>query len=73
MYDGITHALAGLTAAGGLNIHFVDLRDHFFRYPFEMLHYSEAAWRRWLNPTSNHNRYRVWDYRRVFEAAFRAR
>jgi hypothetical protein len=69
--DGITQALARLTAAGGLNIHFIDLRDHFFRYPFEMLHYSEAAWRRWLNPTSHHNRYRVWDYRRAFESAFK--
>jgi hypothetical protein len=69
--DGITRVLARLTDADGLHIHFVDLRDHFFRYPFEMLHYSENAWRRWLNPTSNHNRFRLWDYRRVFEGAFR--
>lgn len=69
--EGSTRALAGLMRRDGLQIHFVDLRDHFFRYPFEMLHYSDQAWRRWLNPTSNHNRYRLWDYERAFEACFR--
>jgi hypothetical protein len=69
--DGTTRALARLTNAEGLHIHFVDLRDHFFKYPFEMLRYSENVWRRWLNPSSNHNRLRLWDYRRVFEGAFR--
>ena len=64
-------ALRRLTRPDGLHIHFVDLRDHFFRYPFEMLHYSERTWRRWLNPSSNHNRYRLWDYRRVFEGNFK--
>jgi len=68
--DGITRALAALTKPGGLQIHYVDLRDHFFKYPFEMLAYSESAWRGWLNPTSNHNRFRLWDYRRVFEKYF---
>lgn len=68
--EGITRALAGLTQPDGLQIHFVDLRDHFFKYPFEMLRFSETTWRRWLNPSSNHNRYRLWDYRRVFEACF---
>jgi hypothetical protein len=68
--EGITRALAGLTKHDGLQIHFVDLRDHFFKYPFEMLRFSESTWRRWLNPSSNHNRYRLWDYRRVFNACF---
>jgi SAM-dependent methyltransferase len=68
--DGITRALAALTKPDGLHIHFVDLRDHFFRYPFEMLTYTEHTWRAWLNPTSNHNRFRLWDYRRVFEKYF---
>jgi hypothetical protein len=68
--DGSTRALAAVTRADGLHIHFVDLRDHFFKYPFEMLHYSESIWRQWLNPTSNHNRLRLWDYRRVFESYF---
>ncbi len=68
--DGLTRALAALTQADGLQIHYVDLRDHFFKYPFEMLTYSESVWRGWLNPTSNHNRFRLWDYRRVFEKYF---
>jgi len=67
---GIARALAALTRPEGLNIHFVDLRDHFFKYPFEMLRYPERVWYGWLNPSSNHNRWRVWDYRRAFEAAF---
>ncbi|MGE5249155.1 MAG: hypothetical protein ACM3QS_02980 [Bacteroidota bacterium] len=68
--EGVTGALAALTRPEGLHIHFVDLRDHFFKYPFEMLHYSRAAWNGWLNPSSNHNRYRVWDYRRAFDEFF---
>jgi SAM-dependent methyltransferase len=68
--DGITRALAAFTKPDGLHVHFVDLRDHYFKYPFEMLCYSERIWRGWLNPSSNHNRYRVWDYRRVFDKYF---
>ena len=68
--EGITHALASLTRPDGTHIHFVDLRDHFFEYPFEMLCYSKSVWYGWLNPSSNHNRYRVWDYRRAFAASF---
>lgn len=67
---GITQALAKLTAPGGIHLHFVDLRDHFFKYPFEMLKYSETVWRNFLNPTSNLNRYRLRDYNRVFAANF---
>ena len=68
--EGITRALSGLTRLDGIHLHYVDLRDHFFKYPFEMLRFSESTWRKWLNPSSNHNRYRLWDYRRVFEACF---
>ena len=69
--EGITQALARLTKPDGLHIHYVDLRDHFFKYPFEMLRFSESTWRRWLNPSSHHNRYRLWNYRSVFESCFR--
>lgn len=68
--EAITRALASLTKPDGIHIHFVDLRDHFFKYPFEMLRFSESTWRNWLNPSSNHNRYRLWDYRKAFEEAF---
>jgi len=67
---GITRALAALTRPDGVQMHFVDLRDHFFRYPFEMLRFSEKTWRTWLNPATNHNRFRLWDYRKAFEACF---
>jgi SAM-dependent methyltransferase len=69
--EGITRALAQVTKPGGLHIHYVDLRDHVFKYPFEMLCFSETTWRRWLNPSSNHNRYRIWNYRIAFESSFK--
>jgi SAM-dependent methyltransferase len=68
--EGITGALAKLTKPDGIQIHYVDLRDHFFKYPFEMLRFSESTWRTWLNPSSNHNRYRLWDYRNAFKSCF---
>jgi SAM-dependent methyltransferase len=69
--QSIVQSLARLTKPEGIHIHFIDLRDHFFRYPFEMLTFSEQAWRRWLNPTSNLNRCRLSDYARLFNEAFR--
>jgi len=68
--DGITHALAKLTAPQGAQLHFVDLRDHYFKYPFEMLAYSKNTWTNFLNPTSNLNRFRLTNYRDVFDAYF---
>jgi hypothetical protein len=68
--EGVTRALAGLTKQDGIHIHYVDLRDHFFKYPFEMLRFSENTWRTWLNPSSNHNRYRLWNYRDAFVVCF---
>ena len=68
--DGLTAALASLTDPDGIHIHYVDLRDHYFKLPFEMLTFSERTWKRWLNPTSNLNRFRLRDYRRVFETYF---
>lgn len=69
--EGTTQALARLTKPDGLHIHYVDLRDHYFKYPFEMLRFSERTWRSWLNPSSNHNRYRIWHYRKAFESCFK--
>jgi SAM-dependent methyltransferase len=68
--NGITRALAKLTAPNGVHLHFVDLRDHFFKYPFEMLTFSERVWRNFLNPTSNLNRFRLTNYQEVFNAYF---
>ena len=66
----LTATLAALTTLQGMHIHFVDLRDHYFKLPFEMLTFSEGVWKNWLNPTSNLNRFRLRDYRRVFESLF---
>lgn len=68
--EGITQALALLTNSDGIHIHYVDLRDHFFKYPFEMLRFSEKTWRNFLDPSSHHNRYRVWNYRQAFKDFF---
>jgi hypothetical protein len=68
--NGITRALARLTAQQGCQLHFVDLRDHYFKLPFEMLTFSEIIWENFLNPTSNLNRFRLSDYHKVFESYF---
>jgi hypothetical protein len=68
--DGITQALAALTAPAGLQLHYIDLSDHYFKYPFEMLTYSEQVWNAWLNPGSNLNRYRVEGYSKIFHKYF---
>ncbi len=68
---GITRALESITKPGGVHLHLVDLRDHFFKFPFEMLCYSEKVWVGWLNPASHHNRYRFGDYQKVFEELFK--
>lgn len=66
----VTQGLAILTAEEGVQLHYIDLRDHFFKYPFEMLCHSERIWKRFFNPGSNLNRYRVRDYQQVFECCF---
>jgi len=68
--NGITKALAKLTSPQGFHLHFIDLRDHYFKYPFEMLKFSENVWKNFLNPTSNLNRFRFNDYQKIFETYF---
>jgi len=55
-----------LTREGGLNLHIIDLRDHYFKYPFHMLCYKEQIWKKFLNPKSNLNRLRYNDYKSIF-------
>lgn len=49
---------------GGVTFHIVDLRDHYFSYPYEMLTFSQNAWDRWLNPKGGFhlNRWRLPSY-----------
>jgi len=68
--EGITSALSHLLKPGGFFIAYIDMRDHFFKYPFEMLTFPESTWRKWLNPTSNLNRKRYSDYRRIAATHF---
>lgn len=68
--EGITAALSKLTAPTGSHLHFVDLRDHYFKFPFEMLAYTERVWKNLLNPTSNLNRLRLPNYANIFEKHF---
>lgn len=70
--EGITRALARIMSPAGCNVHFIDLRDHYFRHPFEMLCHRERTWRVWLNPSSNLNRWRIWQYKEVFQKFFGA-
>jgi hypothetical protein len=65
-----TRDLTQVTTDEGHHVHVIDLRDHFFRYPFEMLSYSKVIWDRWLNPPSNLNRFRAWQYEDVFQQCF---
>lgn len=66
----ITTRLARVTAENGDHVHIIDLRDHYFKFPFEMLCYSRATWERLLNPSSNLNRLRLWEYESVFKQYF---
>lgn len=66
----VTAALGQITSPNGCNLHFIDLRDHFFRHPFEMLCYRDQVWGTWLNPSSNLNRWRTWQYQEIFQQCF---
>lgn len=62
--------LSGLTMDEGHHVHVIDLRDHYFKYPFEMLTYTKSTWDRFLNPPSNLNRLRMWEYEGIFQQYF---
>lgn len=62
-------AIHEMANAAPFGVHVVDLRDHAFRWPFRMLRYSSAAWA-WLNPPTNLNRWRLWQYCKTFEDFF---
>lgn len=69
--NGITESLARLTSPFGSHLHFVDLRDHYFKYPFEMLKFNEKIWKNFLNPSSNLNRFRFNNYQSIFKRYFK--
>ncbi len=69
--DVLVKSSAQLLKPGGSSIHDVDLRDHFFRYPLEMLCYSDNIWFRYLNASNNLNRLRYWNYQDIFNKYFK--
>ncbi len=68
--DLLIKGLSKITHSEGFHIHYVDLRDHYFKYPFEMLCFSEKYWQSSLNPPSHLNRLRLWDYEDHFSRYF---
>jgi SAM-dependent methyltransferase len=52
----------------GMMVHVVDYRDHFFKYPYEFLCYSERVWTHCLSPGSL-PRWRLKDHVELFEKA----
>jgi SAM-dependent methyltransferase len=58
---------------GGALLHLVDLRDHFFKYPFEMLTFSRFVWEKVLTSPGKgsgyQNRLRADDYMSLLKAS----
>jgi hypothetical protein len=68
--DDTVLALAQVIHPDGIHVHIIGIMDHFFKYPFQMLCYSQLAWERFLNPGSNLNRLRLPDYDFIFRKHF---
>ena len=64
--ETLTWDLCRVLAPGGVMLHLVDYRDHFFRYPYHHLLWSEAVWNRWLNP-GDLPRWRIRDHVECFQ------
>jgi len=47
--DKLFAQLKSVTKEEANMIHVVDFRDHFFKYPFEFLKFSDTVWRKWLD------------------------
>lgn len=43
--DAVLRECARILRPGGFMVNAIDMRDHFFRYPFEMLKYSQSGWK----------------------------
>lgn len=68
--ESLVEAMAKLIKHSGQTVHFVDLRDHYFRYPFEMLCYRRETWEGWLNASNTLNRLRRGEYEAIFRRHF---
>jgi len=68
--EQLVSSMRALIRPSGRMVHFVDLQDHYFKYPFEMLSYSSAVWNKWLDAGNHLNRLRLHDYQRIFNKHF---
>ncbi|MBL8028958.1 MAG: class I SAM-dependent methyltransferase, partial [Fibrobacteres bacterium] len=63
---------ARILKKGGVFIHFIDLRDHIFKWPFEMLTFSKQTWENSLTNPKNgagyQNRLRSDDWFSLFSS-----
>ncbi|MBU3679716.1 MAG: methyltransferase domain-containing protein [Candidatus Kapabacteria bacterium] len=66
--EGFFRQMKGALREGGVMIHRVDYRDHFFKYPYFFLMFSDQVWNTFLNPGDLY-RWRLDDH---LEAAERA-
>jgi SAM-dependent methyltransferase len=64
--DALARELRRVLAPGGAMLHLVDYRDHFFRYPYHHLLWSDGVWDRWLNP-GDLPRWRIRDHVESFQ------
>lgn len=68
--DQTVFYLKNIMATDGFQCHFVDISDHFHKFPFEMYCWGNWAWNHFLNPGINLNRLRTPDYFSIFKKYF---
>ena len=64
--EALVRELRRVLTPGGAMLHLVDYRDHFFRYPYHHLLWSDAVWERYLNP-GDLPRWRIRDHVESFQ------
>jgi SAM-dependent methyltransferase len=64
--EDLTNELWRVLKPGGWMVHVVDYRDHFFKYPYHHLLWSQKTWDRYLNP-GDLPRWRIGDHVECFK------
>jgi SAM-dependent methyltransferase len=49
-FSGLISDLCRVLRPNEAVLHLIDYRDHFFKYPYHFLQFSNAVWNRYLNP-----------------------
>jgi len=66
--ESVLRECGRIVRPGGFMINTIDMRDHFFRYPLEMLKYSEAGWERLTTAKGGSGYQNRWRVSRWLEA-----